>query len=75
MRFFEEIGSNDAVVEEIPAEALTQYPPKGKLSLKLLCLVLETFLVAIDTTIISVTIPSISSDFEALVDVGWYGSV
>ena len=29
---------------------------------------------AIDTTIISVAIPTISTDFEALHGVGWYGS-
>ena len=30
---------------------------------------------AIDTTIIAVAIPGISTDFKALDDVGWYGSV
>ena len=37
-------------------------------------LFLGTFLVAIDTTIISVAIPKISTEFHSLDDVGWYGS-
>ena len=51
----------------------TQYPTKGRLIFILICLVLGTFLVAIDTTIISVAVPKISTDFRALNDVGWYG--
>ena len=35
---------------------------------------LGTFLVAIDTTIVSVAIPKISTQFRALEDVGGYGS-
>ncbi|KAL1961855.1 hypothetical protein VTN77DRAFT_979 [Rasamsonia byssochlamydoides] len=33
-----------------------------------------TLLVAIDTTIISIAVPSIATDFRAFDDVGWYGS-
>lgn len=33
-----------------------------------------TLLVAIDTTIVSVAIPAISTEFKALDDVGWYGA-
>ena len=62
------------VVKEPTAETATQYPTKERQLLILLCLVLGTFLVAIDTTIISVAIPTISTDFKALDDVGWYGS-
>lgn len=40
----------------------------------LLSLALGTLLMAIDTTIISVAIPKISTEFKALKDVGWYGS-
>ena len=52
----------------------TQYPTKGRLIFILICLVLGKFLVAIDTTIIYVAVPKISTDFRALNDVGWYGS-
>ncbi|KAL2815031.1 efflux pump antibiotic resistance protein [Aspergillus cavernicola] len=37
-------------------------------------LCLGTFLVALDTTIISVAVPSIGTGFQAFEDVGWYGS-
>lgn len=40
----------------------------------ILSLCAGTLLVAIDTTIISVAIPSIATDFVAFHDVGWYGS-
>ena len=43
-------------------------------SLLLTSLWLGTLLVAIDTTIISVAIPRISSDFKALDQIAWYGS-
>ncbi|KAI9724632.1 MAG: hypothetical protein M1828_003656 [Chrysothrix sp. TS-e1954] len=45
-----------------------------RLAIILLSLFLGTFLVAIDTTIVSVAIPEISTDFHSLGDVGWYGS-
>ena len=62
------------LVREVTTGTPIQYPAKGRQLLILLCLVLGTFLVAIDTTIISVAIPTISTNFEALHDVGWYGS-
>ncbi|MCJ1307349.1 hypothetical protein MMC25_000995 [Agyrium rufum] len=51
-----------------------QYPQGLRLFTVLLCLALGTFLVAIDTVIISVAIPRISTQFQAANDVGWYGS-
>lgn len=35
---------------------------------------LGSLLVAVDTTIISVAVPRISTEFKALYDIGWYGS-
>ena len=66
---------DSVLVDELATTAPMQYPTKGRLLIILLCLVLGTFLVAVDTTIISVAIPTISTDFKALNDVGWYGSV
>lgn len=37
-------------------------------------LYLGTFLMALDTNIISVAVPKISSEFQALESVAWYGS-
>ena len=51
-----------------------QYPTSWRLGLILLSLWLGTLLVAIDTTIIGTAIPKISTDFQALTQVGWYGS-
>lgn len=39
-----------------------------------LSLCIGTLLVAIDTTIVSVAIPAISTEFKALDQVGWYGA-
>lgn len=50
------------------------YPHSWKLVIILLGLALGIFLVAIDTIIVSVAIPSISTEFKRLSDVGWYGS-
>lgn len=60
------------------AEALQvgkDYPGDLKLAIILVSLFLGTFLVAIDTTIISVAIPKISTEFHAFNDISWYGSV
>lgn len=51
-----------------------EYPGRFRLTIVLLSLFLGTFLVAIDTTIVSVAIPEISTEFRALDEVGWYGS-
>ena len=65
---------DSTLVQEFTTRNPIQYPNKGRQLLILLCLILGTFLVTIDTTIISVAIPTISTDFKALHDVGWYGS-
>jgi len=67
----DEIGS---VTVQASSNSLHPYPVSWRLTAILLSLILGSLLVAIDTTIISVAIPSISTDFKALNDVGWYGS-
>ena len=59
---------------DIAMEPQAQYPKSLDLATILFSLFLGTFLVATDTTIISVAIPEISTQFQALDDVGWYGS-
>jgi MFS family permease len=51
-----------------------EYPTGLRLAIILLSLFLGTFLVAVDTTIVSVAIPKISTQFHALNHIGWYGS-
>ncbi|KAG5928947.1 hypothetical protein E4U60_007564 [Claviceps pazoutovae] len=46
-----------------------------KTTLLLASVFLAMFLVAVDRTIISTAIPSITNDFNSLNDVGWYGSI
>ncbi|KAH7323762.1 major facilitator superfamily domain-containing protein [Rhexocercosporidium sp. MPI-PUGE-AT-0058] len=50
------------------------YPGKLQLGLLTLGLCLATFTVALDNTIIATAIPKITSVFDSLNDVGWYGS-
>ena len=45
-----------------------------KFGLVITSLYLGTLLVAIDTTIITVAVPKISTVFKSLDDIGWYGS-
>ena len=52
----------------------TLYLTLWKLNLVTASLYLGTLLVAIDTTIISVAVPRITSSFQTLDDAGWYGS-
>ena len=50
------------------------YPEGWKLAAILTSLCIGTLLIAIDNTIIGVALPEISTVFDALDDVGWYGS-
>jgi predicted MFS family arabinose efflux permease len=52
----------------------TQYPTGVRLVITLLSLSLGAFLMALDSTIISVATPQISTEFHALDDVGWYSA-
>ncbi|CAH0038141.1 unnamed protein product [Clonostachys solani] len=45
-----------------------------RLHIVIACLFFGSFLIALDTNIINVALPKISSDFESLQDVAWYGS-
>jgi MFS family permease len=45
-----------------------------RLAVVIACLFFGSFLIAIDTNIINVAVPRISSDFHSLQDVAWYGT-
>ena len=62
-------GDTPAPVEDTPI-----YPSGLKFAVILAALMISNFLVAVDTTIISTSIPVISEDFRSLQDVGWYVS-
>lgn len=55
-------------------EVAVQYPTGLRLYITLGSLILGTTLMSLDTTIISVATPTITADFHALNDVGWYGA-
>ncbi|KAI1296232.1 MFS gliotoxin efflux transporter glia [Xylaria venustula] len=50
------------------------YPAKPVLIIIVAGLLLSLFLVALDVSIISTAIPTITSEFNSMADVGWYGS-
>jgi len=52
----------------------SKYPTGATLYLLTLGLTLSTFVVALDNTIIATAIPRITTVFNSLNDVGWYGS-
>lgn len=52
----------------------SKYPKALPLTLLTLGLCLSTFVVALDNTIIATAIPKITTVFDSLNDVGWYGS-
>ncbi|KAL8861830.1 MAG: hypothetical protein Q9178_001699 [Gyalolechia marmorata] len=51
-----------------------QYPSTRIVAIVMLALYLAMYLVALDRTIISTAIPTITDEFDSLGDVGWYGS-
>lgn len=51
-----------------------RYPTGWKLAIIIASLYFGSFLIAIDTTIINVAVPKISTDFESLGDIAWYGT-
>lgn len=57
-----------------PPEDTTQYPKGIRLIGTVVALILSIFLVALDNTIVSTAIPTITTEFHSLDQVGWYGS-
>lgn len=55
-------------------DSTTKYPTGMKLYIIMGSLLLGTTLMSLDTTIISVATPTITAEFHALNDVGWYGA-
>ncbi|KZP14861.1 MFS general substrate transporter [Athelia psychrophila] len=64
--------NEEAAREQEDPEA--EYPKGLALGLLTLGLCLTTFVIALDTTIIATVIPHITTVFDSLGDVGWYGS-
>lgn len=60
--------------KDIEKVAEYEYPHGLKLSSILVALFVTEFLVGLDQTIVAAAIPKISNDFNALNQIGWYGS-
>ena len=71
----EESPENDlALTKTLSRIDTADYPHGLRLVIILISISLSIFLVALDLTIIATAIPSITSQFHSLDDVGWYGS-
>lgn len=74
----EVVGENTSVSESNDAAAESEneanYLSGVKLGILTLGLCLTTFVIALDNTIIATAIPRITTVFDSLGDVGWYGS-
>lgn len=66
--------TTNATELSVKEQDVTQYPTGVKLVVIMASLMLGTTLMSLDTTIISVATPKISTQFHALDDVGWYGA-
>ena len=75
---------NGGPVEEVESDSVkntvdeqnddSKYPGGGALAILTFGLCMATFVVALDNTIIATAIPKITTVFDSLNDVGWYGS-
>ncbi|KAF9887398.1 hypothetical protein FE257_010253 [Aspergillus nanangensis] len=66
-------GNHDIPRENLVPES-NNHPSGLKLVLIFVTLCLTVFLVALDQTIIATAIPTITSQFHSVEDIGWYGS-
>ncbi|KAI8950859.1 major facilitator superfamily domain-containing protein [Xylaria longipes] len=66
--------SDEEITQPTDASPSTTHLSGYVLGLTLFALCIATFCVALDNTIIATAIPSITDEFHALEDVGWYGS-
>ncbi|KAI1386648.1 major facilitator superfamily domain-containing protein [Hypoxylon trugodes] len=61
-------------VDNTPKEDHSHYVTGAKLMTIFVALVLASFLMLLDSSIVSTAIPAISDEFHALEDVGWYSA-
>ncbi|CAL8581606.1 hypothetical protein XPA_007295 [Xanthoria parietina] len=67
-------GVTDVEKKAEREEDESQYPSTKIVAIVMLALYLAMYLVALDRTIISTAVPTITDEFNSLGDVGWYGS-
>ena len=64
----------DEELLQAPSLPSSEHLAGWRLAMVIMSLYLGTFVMALDTNIIGVAVPKISSEFKALEDVAWYGS-
>lgn len=76
-----ELESNEVETPKVPATSGNNSKAKPnevtntlQLCLLIACLFCGTFVMALDATIIGTAIPSITTEFNSLDDIAWYGS-
>lgn len=71
-------GTKNMAATTVPASPSTTSPSRylhgWRLAVVIACLFFGAFLIALDTNIVNVAIPRISSEFHSLGDVAWYGT-
>ncbi|CBF88300.1 hypothetical protein AN1031.2 [Aspergillus nidulans FGSC A4] len=67
------IQKNDASSDDAEAETKIQYPSGWRVTMILTSVTLAYFLFFLDLAVLSTATPAITSQFDSLVDVGWYG--
>ncbi|KAL4738032.1 major facilitator superfamily domain-containing protein [Aspergillus similis] len=67
------IQKHDASSEDAEAETKIQYPSGWRVTMILTSVTLAYFLFFLDLAVLSTATPAITSQFDSLVDVGWYG--
>ncbi|QSS58076.1 hypothetical protein I7I51_07498 [Histoplasma capsulatum] len=60
--------------EAVPNANAVEYPSGAKRAVTVLGILFGVFVFALDISIISTAIPRITTEFNSLADVGWYGS-
>ncbi|KAF2100708.1 MFS general substrate transporter [Rhizodiscina lignyota] len=66
--------TGDARAVEALDEPTEEYPHGTRLTIIVVSLMLSTFLIALDNTIVGTAIPKITDEFHGLDKVSWYGS-
>ncbi|KEF54120.1 uncharacterized protein A1O9_09915 [Exophiala aquamarina CBS 119918] len=69
-----EAPNEDATAKEYLGDPESKYPSGFRFTMVIAALVLTTFLVALDNTIIATAIPKITDEFQGIDKVSWYGS-
>ncbi|KAL8951374.1 MAG: hypothetical protein Q9222_002651 [Ikaeria aurantiellina] len=64
--------TGEGIVEDEKEDG--QYPSMKRVAIIMIALYLAMFLIALDRSIVSTAVPSITDEFNSLGDVGWYGS-